>query len=238
MSALEIVLVAVAGGLVLLMIAAILIWTYYKRLMRFMASQFTVYNRYADQGGIVFLGDSLTDFFRLGDYFPDVETYNRGIAGNTTLQVLERIDDVIALKPRVLFLQIGVNDILRLSRKVASPQNLTDRIFEIAAAFPETKVYISSLYPINRKRSIVSKIICFRANNKRIMAVNQALATQCEERGYTYIDMYPRLLDEKGNMKRAYTLEGLHLTAEGYCIVADTLRPYLDKEKENIDRAR
>lgn len=238
MSALEIVMVAVAGGLVLLLVAAVLIWVYYKRLMRVMASQFRIYNRYARSGGVVFLGDSLTDFFPIGEYFPDVEAYNRGIAGNTTLQVLERLDDVVALAPRTVFLQIGVNDILRLSRKIASPQNLTDRILQIAAAFPGAKVYVSSLYPINRKRSFISNIICFRGSNKRIGAVNAVLRQRCIEAGLTYIDMYPHLLDEKGRLKKAYTLEGLHLTAEGYCVIADVYRPYLDEEKGNIARTR
>ena len=238
MSALEIVMVAVAGGLVLLLVAAVLIWMYYKRLMRVMASQFRIYNRYARSGGVVFLGDSLTDFFPIGEYFPDVEAYNRGIAGNTTLQVLERLDDVVVLEPRTVFLQIGVNDILRLSRKTASPQNLTDRILHIAAAFPNAKVYVSSLYPINRKRTAVSKLICFRATNKRIAAVNAVLQQRCDEAGFDYIDMYPHLLDEKGRLKKAYTLEGLHLTAEGYCVIADVYRPYLDEEKGNIERTR
>lgn len=230
MSALEIVMVAVAGALILFIVLASIVWKYYKKLTKHKAIEFKLYNTYAHPEKIVFLGDSLTDFFPVNECLPDFEVYNRGIAGNLTYDVLERLQDVTDLKPKQLFLQIGINDLISRGKKKTEPAALTDRIMQIADAFPEAEVFISSLYPVNRKKSVVSKIICLRARNKKIRAVNEELRNRCAEKGYTFIDMFPLLTDAAGNLKREYTIEGLHLTAEGYGVITEVYQKYLKKE--------
>ena len=64
-----------------------------------------------DSGGIVFLGDSITEFLNVDEFLPSYHIIKRGIAGDTTSGVLRRLGEVIALKPRKLFLLIGTNDI-------------------------------------------------------------------------------------------------------------------------------
>ncbi|MBQ3447361.1 MAG: hypothetical protein IJG37_06945, partial [Synergistaceae bacterium] len=62
-------------------------------------------------GGIVFLGDSITDFLDFDEFLPSHHVINRGIAGDTTHGVLYRLGEVISLRPRKLFILIGTNDI-------------------------------------------------------------------------------------------------------------------------------
>ena len=62
------------------------------------------------KGGIVFLGNSLTEFFNLS-VFGDTSIINRGIRGDFTEGLLKRIDEVISLQPSKLFIEIGINDI-------------------------------------------------------------------------------------------------------------------------------
>lgn len=212
---------------------------YYRKAMTFRTDEFAIYDRYSRKGGILFLGDSLTDFFRVEAYFPGLESYNRGIMSNTTEQVLARIGEAKSLQPSSVFLLIGVNDLIRMSKKKTSAEKVVDRIMQIAGSFPEADVYVSSLYPVNRMRVFgLSWIACLKATNKRIAEVNEILRARCEEKGYTYIDVYPHLLDAYGNLRKEYTREGLHLTAEGYCVVADVYRPYVDRAKERQEVAR
>ena len=63
---------------------------------------------------VVFMGDSITDFWRLNEYFTGRDFVNRGISGQTTLQMLGRfMQDVVALKPKVVLILAGTNDIAR-----------------------------------------------------------------------------------------------------------------------------
>ena len=67
-----------------------------------------------EKNGIVFLGDSITDFCDLDTYYPGLNAVNRGIAGDMTVGVLRRMEaSVFALEPRLVVLLIGVNDLSR-----------------------------------------------------------------------------------------------------------------------------
>lgn len=231
----EIALIVVISAIVVLGIATFIVIKYYNRLMNTRIDDFNIFSAFVRKGGVVFLGDSLTDFFRIKDYFPEIDGYNRGIAGNTTEQVLARLYQVREMEPYAVFLLIGANDLIRMPRKLAKPEMIVDRIMKIAELLPNTKIYISSLYPVNRSAHfLVSKTVCLKDNNKRILAVNKALKARCEEKGYTYIDVHPHLTDVKGNLRKEFTMEGLHLSAKGYCIVADLYRPYIEEIKAGI----
>lgn len=232
LSNIDIVLIVLFAVFLALIVVTLVVVKYYKKLMKARTDDFNIFNAYVRKGGVVFLGDSLTDFFRIEDYFPEIEGYNRGIAGNTTEQVLARVHQVQEMEPSTVFLLVGANDLIRMPRKMTKPAMIVDRIMQIADSFPHAKVYISSLYPVNRGAHLfVSKIVCIKETNKRVLAVNEALKARCEEKGYTYIDVYPHLTDAVGNLRKEFTMEGLHLTAEGYCVVADMYRPYIEQIK-------
>ena len=111
MTLLEIVLVSVLGALVI--VAAIYLFVVHTNKINRLEI-FEEVNEISKPGKIVFLGDSLIDFFPIQDFFPRVKIYNRGIAGDTTKDLLKRLDNVIELKPSKLFLQIGTNDLVNL----------------------------------------------------------------------------------------------------------------------------
>lgn len=65
-----------------------------------------------DENRVVFMGDSITDFWKLNEFFPNQSFVNRGISAQTTPQMLLRFrPDVIALKPKVVLILAGTNDI-------------------------------------------------------------------------------------------------------------------------------
>ena len=80
----------------------------------FKVCQFEKMNDEEEKNGIVFLGDSITDFCDLDTYYPGLNAVNRGIAGDMTVGVLRRMEaSVFALEPRLVVLLIGVNDLSR-----------------------------------------------------------------------------------------------------------------------------
>lgn len=214
-------------ALAALTVAGIVIYVYYLKLLKKRASDLVVYNEFAEEDGIVFLGDSLTDFFPASEFFSCGKVYNRGIAGNTTADVKARLNDVIDLNPRRIILQIGVNDMIYGSKKL-SAREICDRIFDIADRLTFTELFIVSLYPVNRRKTFLSGIICRHAVNGKIDEVNRLLREKCAATGITFVDINSALKDDEGNLDKQYTLEGLHLSAKGNCVVAENLKSALD----------
>lgn len=225
MSPLEIVLVTVLGGLVLVAVFYVLIVSTNKNSR---LQLFKVINDEAIKGGTIFLGDSLTDFFPIQDFFPERLIYNRGIAADTTKDVIARLDDVLTLQPKKIFVQIGTNDL----GKWAKPKNVVKRIEfiynELMTKVPGVKIYAISLYPVSHRKMWLSPVIAGLRSNRKIKETNRLLNALCEKKKIPYIDMFSVLIDQKGRMNKHYTLEGLHMSGLGYKAIADTLYPYID----------
>lgn len=191
---------------------------------------------HATKGQIVFLGDSITEFYRTAEFFHDYSTYNRGIAGDTTDGVLKRLEDnVIVLQPQKVFLLIGTNDLAKV--KTDDKINyITNNIIKIITILqtrlPKVKVYLISILPVNRILSLYSRSVLKNRNNEDIDQINARLKQYCEENDITFIDLNTPLKDEKGNLKKENTLEGLHISFKGYQVITELLKPYLDEPIE------
>jgi len=193
-------------------------------------------SKVAKPGGIVFVGDSITDFFRLNEFFHGIYVINRGIGGDTTDGVLKRLNEsVFALLPSKVFLLIGTNDIGENKSDEHIIRNIKEIIDMIREKCPETQIYLQSIYPVSRVNDKkINKYIVGRRTNERIRRINGELKKIAREKDIVYIDVFSHLTDENGNLKLEYTVEGLHLTIEGYRVCADVLRPYvLDNVQSN-----
>lgn len=169
-------------------------------------------------GQILFLGDSITDWCNFDELlsFPVI---NRGIAGDTTTGVLGRLNEVISLRPRKLFLLIGTNDIGTGIDTDTIAHNIRQIILRLQDGTPETKIYLQSLFPTrdNEPRP-----------NLRIQELNSQLKDIAHETDCIYIDLYPLLLVD-GKLGREYTLDGLHLTGLAMAKWMEYLKPYLEE---------
>lgn len=186
-------------------------------------------NESAEPGGIVFLGDSITDFFRINEYFHGAYVINRGISGDTTDGVLFRLpESVYHLQPSKVFLMIGTNDLGENKTEQDILHNIEQIISAIQANCPETKIYLESIYPIsNLRHKKVRRFIVGKRTNDKIQRINEKLERLAQEKNIFYIDVYSHLLDETGNIRLEYTVEGLHLTVQGYRAVAKVLKPFV-----------
>lgn len=191
-------------------------------------------NKVSKPGSIVFVGDSITDFFRLNEFFHGIYVINRGIGGDTTDGLLKRLDEsVFDLSPSKVFILIGTNDIGDDKSETHITGNISTIIDRIREKCPKTKIYLQSIYPVSRaKNKKVRKFIVGKRDNEKICRVNERLRKIAAEKGIVYIDVYSHLTDATGNLRLEYTIEGLHLTTAGYRVVADILRPYVLDDKK------
>jgi lysophospholipase L1-like esterase len=179
---------------------------------------------------VVFLGDSITDGWRLNEYFQDRDFVNRGIGGQITAQMLGRMKaDVIDLKPAAMIVLAGTNDIARGVGLPAIQNNLT-MIADLAQAHSIRPLFASVL-PIHDYNK--DKNPAWEMSRRRppatIRALNGWLQSFCRTRGYTYVDYFTPMADQSGFLKKELAEDGLHPNAMGYRIMAPIALEAIDK---------
>ena len=193
-------------------------------------------NQYVKPGQILFAGSSLMEQFPIYEFLQDFDlpytVYNRGVGGFTTAELLENMEDCIyALQPRHIFLNIGTND---LNGPDYSQQALIERYTQILQGIrerlPQTRLYLLAYYPINATvggRIPYMKAVLAHRTNERINAANAAVQELAAQFGAQFLDLNGPLRDENGELKEEYTIEGMHMYANGYKPVLDQLLPVL-----------
>jgi lysophospholipase L1-like esterase len=173
----------------------------------------------AGEKRVVFMGDSITDAWgrSRGKFFPGKPYINRGISGQTTPQMLIRFrPDVIALKPKVVVILAGTNDIAGNT----GPMTLE--------AIEDNLISMAELAKANNIRVVFSSVlpVCDYHRNQttqrppeKILALNAWMKQYATANGYTYLDYYPAMQDESGMLRKEITADGLHPTDPGYTIM-------------------
>lgn len=169
---------------------------------------------------VVFMGDSITDNWgrKYGKFFPGKPYINRGIGGQTTPQMLVRFrPDVIALKPKVVVILAGTNDIAG-NTGPATLESIEDNLTSMAelAKVNAIKVVLSSVMPVCDYIRPQTE----RRPPERIRALNAWMRDYAAKNGHVYLDYYPAMLDEKEMLKRELTDDGLHPNDAGYELIA------------------
>lgn len=183
---------------------------------------------------IVFFGDSITELYNVEEFFPNTYVVNSGISGDQTTDLIDRIyDDVYKYNPTKVFLMIGTNDLNHDVSKAEILKNIQKIINGIKTNRKNTEIYVESIYPINRD-ALEENEYEWNENitNDIIIELNDELKKLCIENDVHYIDIFTKLLDEDGNLKSVYTLEGLHLNDLGYFKVTTELQKYISKKNK------
>lgn len=173
---------------------------------------------------IVMLGNSITAGGNWSELLNRSDIKNRGISGDIIPNVLKRLDNVVAGKPRKIFLLIGINDISHSKSAVECAADYQRLVEEIRRKSPQTELYLQSVLPIDNSfktyKNLIGKESVIPELNlliKEIAAQNQAV----------YIDLWPAFASSDGKLRREFTNDGLHLLAPGYAAWIDILLPYL-----------
>ncbi|MGZ5287736.1 MAG: GDSL-type esterase/lipase family protein [Flavisolibacter sp.] len=188
-----------------------------------------LFRSYPDhRSDIIFLGNSITAGTDWMELLGRSDVRNRGISGDISYGILERLDEVTEGKPAKVFVLIGINDISRNIPDSLILSNYKKIIHHIRRESPATAIYFHTLMPVNNS---FTQFKNHYNKDEHILYVNEQLKKIIAEEKVTLIDLYPHFLGADKKLDPKYTIDGLHLNAEGYKLWANILKQgkYLDK---------
>ena len=195
---------------------------------------FMCLNKFVKKGEIVFTGSSLCELFPINEMLQNVEprirVYNRGIGGFVTDELLTNLAVcILDLAPRMLFLNIGTNDLSDASRPMAQIMGTYRTILEkVLQALPDVQIYLMAYYPINEEAATPEMKPCLRVRtNEKIAQANAEVQKLAKSLHLHYIDINAPLKDEHGRLRAEFTYEGMHIRPEGYRTIYPAIKEIL-----------
>jgi lysophospholipase L1-like esterase len=184
-------------------------------------------NRTTTGTRVVFMGDSITDFWqqpRFGGFFPGEGYVDRGISGQTTPQMLLRFRaDVIDLNPQAVVILGGTNDVAGNTGQASNEEieGYLASMSELAHA-SGIAVVLASLTPVSAYHLTNANAIAQTTQRPmdRIRAINTWLAAYAGAHGDVYLDYFSALIDATGLMGADFSADDLHPTSAGYAVMA------------------
>jgi len=179
---------------------------------------------------VIFFGDSITDLWRLNEYFPDRAFVNRGISGQITGEMLGRLKaDVINLRPAAVVILAGTNDLARGIPLTGIEDNLL-MIGDLCDAY-HIKVIFASVLPVSDYHAADNK--SYERTTTRppvfIKALNEWIESFCTNRHHVYLNYYTAMVDKTEQMKEDLADDGLHPNAKGYRVMAPLVLEAIQK---------
>lgn len=201
--------------------------------------QFQVLNQYVRKGSTLFIGSSLMEGFPINELQQLLDEqqyiYNRGIGGSVTDELLIWMDECIfELEPSKIFINIGTNEMntpdYKLEKLLANYDNI---LSQIKKRLPSCQVYVMAYYPVNAKADfgsasrLMNEFGMFKTRtNEAISQANDALKALAEKHHYKFINVNRGLTNEEGNLKEEFSIDGIHMYANGYNVVLNNLKGY------------
>jgi lysophospholipase L1-like esterase len=182
----------------------------------------------AESGRVVFLGDSITDIWKLATFFPGKPYVDRGISGQVTSQMLVRMyPDVIDLKPAAMILLAGTNDIAR-NNGPESATMIEENIMAMTdlAKAHGIKVILCSVTPIaDYGRAKMSE----GRPPADILKLNAWMKDYAAKSGVIYADYFSAMVDDKGFLKPGISMDGLHPNQDGFRLMVPVAQAAIDQ---------
>ena len=188
---------------------------------------------------VVFMGDSITDGWKLDQYFGGKPYVNRGISGQTTPQMLIRFrPDVIALQPKAVVILAGTNDLAGNTgpETVESIEDNLQSIAELAVAHG-IRVVFASVLPINdytKNKDGAPVLQSARRPPDKIIELNRWMKKWAADNKQVYLDYFSAVVDDKGFLKEDLSRDGLHPNEKGY----EVMKPLAEQAIETALRSK
>lgn len=168
---------------------------------------------------VVLCGDSITDAWakKPEEFFPGKHYIGRGISGQTTPQMLIRFQqDVVHLKPAVVVILAGTNDIAG-NTGPSTPEMIEDNFASMIAIAKTNniRVVVSSILPAGHYswKPEAQPADPIRQMNLRLKAL-------CQREGLVYFDYYTAMANSKGGLDAELAKDGVHPTSKGYAMMS------------------
>jgi lysophospholipase L1-like esterase len=167
----------------------------------------------------ILLGDSLSLWFPVQMLPSDRNWLNQGISGETSEGLLNRLDLFDKTQPEVIFVLIGINDLIRGLSDETILTNQQQIVRYLRQVHPQAKIVLQSILPHGgQKATWERRDRLLSIPNSRIRELNQQLKAIAQEEEVSYLDLYPLFADTEGNLKMDLSSDGLHLNPQGYLI--------------------
>jgi lysophospholipase L1-like esterase len=170
---------------------------------------------------IIFLGNSITEGGQWHKLTDNVDRINRGIGGDVTFGILQRLDEIVQRQPSKLFILIGINDIAKDFPEDVIVDNYRKILERVKMESPTTQIFIQSALPVNPE---YKKFPQHYDKGDHVILLNRMLKDLSTKEGVAFIDLYPLFTDPQGRMEEKLTYDGLHLNEHGYKIWVDHLK--------------
>ena len=178
-----------------------------------------------DSNSIIFLGNSLTQNFEVTELLKDLRIKNRGIYGDFTAGVLNRITPIIQTHPKKVFIEIGLNDLLHNIPRDTVIRNYQKIIDTLQVGGSKTKVYVQSLLPILNTGEAAN----LPNINDDIRFINESLKQYALNNKAGYVDLYSSFALNGTINPTYFTSDGEHLSGEGYLLWANLIKPFVNE---------
>ncbi|MBO7372573.1 MAG: hypothetical protein J6U34_08710 [Bacteroidales bacterium] len=160
---------------------------------------------------VVFFGNSITRRGPWEELIPILRTSNRGVGGDVLKGMYNRLDDIVAAEPVAIFVMGGINDLTNPASNVDQVWKDYDKLLAaMEKELPNTMRIIQSTLPVTAERDRDGII------NPKVAELNKYLLAAAKKYNYRFIDVAEALSDENGCLKPEYSIDGLHLNADGY----------------------
>lgn len=196
-----------------------------------------ILNQSVIKGQILFTGSSLMEQFPINELLMTNNIkkiiYNRGVGGFTTEDMLRNMETMVfAIEPSKIFINIGTNDIASPDYSVGKLLNNYEKILQqIKKRLSKTEVFVMAYYPVNETDKVedeeMAKIYFANRTNQNILAANREIEKLAIQMGYTFINVNNGLMDDRGKLKKEFTIEGIHMYANAYRIILNNMKDYL-----------
>lgn len=164
---------------------------------------------------VVFMGDQITESYKLAYHFENVAAVNRGIKGDTVAGMTKRLKvSAFELNPKILILQFGTNMLNKVSKDI-------EPMLKYIKENLQANVFVQSILPTSGK---------YADRNEKIVEINKKLEKLAKEYGFIFIDTHLQFyqIDDK-EMTKYYTDDGLTLNSTGYNRLTEFLKPYISQ---------
>lgn len=166
---------------------------------------------------LVFIGDSLTEYFDWQSRFAEYRVCNLGVAGESVEGLLERLPNTkLLFLPDYIFVMTGINNLWRGYHSILP---LYERVLHgMKAEFAGAGIVVQSILPV-----------AMWLEPDLILSINQSLRTMSSKLSIYYLDVHSLFLGPDGELIRSYLdIDGIHLTSEGYAVWADAVENFLN----------
>jgi lysophospholipase L1-like esterase len=183
-------------------------------------SQYEILNS-KQNGGILFVGDSMVERFQVEEFFSTFKIYNRGNAWDDTKSLLSRLNNTVLNKnPAKVIIYIGGNDILYKSPFSESIKNFEEIINSLKES--NVEIVIISILPVWETN---------KRDNKDISKLNMLIQKLCAKHSIVFFDIHDRFLNQNGELKQEFSNDGVHMNGAGYKLFANQISVILDKNQ-------